>query len=114
MTKALQSGDRSPRASLFAAPRHSLKSRSGDEVTRLKPARPPPPRRCAQLRPTRPKTHLGAAEAMLGAMAFFDNLLDETHLATRDTCRKFAEREIAPHALEWEEAEGFPRELYAK
>jgi acyl-CoA dehydrogenase len=47
-------------------------------------------------------------------MGFFDNLLDDTHLAVRETCRRFAEREIAPHAVEWEEAEGFPRELHAR
>jgi acyl-CoA dehydrogenase len=32
----------------------------------------------------------------------------------RETCRKFAAREIEPHAVEWEEAEAFPRALYAK
>ena len=47
-------------------------------------------------------------------MSFFDNLLDDTHLALRDAVRRFAEREIAPHAIAWEEAESFPRELYAK
>jgi acyl-CoA dehydrogenase len=45
-------------------------------------------------------------------MDFFDNFLDDTHRLLRDTCRRFAEREIAPHALEWEEAGEFPRELY--
>ncbi|HEX2572465.1 MAG TPA: acyl-CoA dehydrogenase family protein [Polyangia bacterium] len=45
---------------------------------------------------------------------FFDNFLDDTHRLLYDTCRRFAEREIAPHALEWEEAESFPRELYKK
>lgn len=45
---------------------------------------------------------------------FFDNLLDDSHRLTRSTCRRFAEAEIAPHAYEWEEAESFPRELYAK
>lgn len=45
-------------------------------------------------------------------MPFPDCLLDETHLALRDTARAFALREIAPHAEEWEENEIFPRELY--
>ncbi len=46
--------------------------------------------------------------------AFFDNLLDDSHRLLRDTCRRFAEREIAPHATAWEEAGEFPRELYRK
>jgi len=40
--------------------------------------------------------------------------LDESHRLFRQTCLRFAEREIAPHAIEWEEAESFPRELYLK
>src|SRR5262245_40086040 len=47
-------------------------------------------------------------------MDFFDNLLDDTHRALRDWCRRFAEREIAPHAVAWEEAETFPRALYGR
>ena len=43
---------------------------------------------------------------------FFNNLLDDTHLMLRDSCRKFAEKYIAPHALEWEEAGEFPKSLY--
>ncbi|MCA9520609.1 MAG: acyl-CoA dehydrogenase family protein, partial [Myxococcales bacterium] len=45
-------------------------------------------------------------------MDFFDNFVDDEMKLVRDTCRRFAEREIAPHALEWEEAGQFPRELY--
>ncbi len=41
-----------------------------------------------------------------------DALLDDSHKAVRETCKKFALKEIAPHAYEWEEAESFPRELY--
>ena len=37
-------------------------------------------------------------------MDFYDNLLDETHVLVRQTCRRFAEREILPHAFEWDEA----------
>jgi len=47
-------------------------------------------------------------------MRFPDHLLDETHLAVRETCRRFATDEIAPFANEWEEAEIFPVELYGK
>ncbi|PKN58199.1 MAG: acyl-CoA dehydrogenase [Deltaproteobacteria bacterium HGW-Deltaproteobacteria-14] len=47
-------------------------------------------------------------------MDFYDNLLDDTHRLLRATCRRFAEAEIAPHADAWEEAGGFPRELYRK
>ncbi|MCA9524686.1 MAG: acyl-CoA dehydrogenase family protein [Myxococcales bacterium] len=32
----------------------------------------------------------------------------------RSTCRRFAEAEIAPHAVAWEEAESFPRSLYGQ
>ena len=45
---------------------------------------------------------------------FFRPFLDESHHLFFETCRRFAEREIAPHAVEWEEAEEFPRELYRK
>jgi acyl-CoA dehydrogenase len=40
--------------------------------------------------------------------------LDESHLAFRDMCRRFAAEVIAPHAEEWEEAGGFPVELYGE
>jgi acyl-CoA dehydrogenase len=36
------------------------------------------------------------------------------HEAFRATVRRFVGREILPHAAEWDEAGGFPRELYAK
>ncbi len=34
------------------------------------------------------------------------------HEAFRDTVRRFVDREIAPHVVDWDEAETFPRELY--
>lgn len=37
----------------------------------------------------------------------------EDHAALRRKARQFAEAHIAPHAAVWEEAEEFPRELYA-
>lgn len=40
--------------------------------------------------------------------------LTAEQLMLRDTFRRFAEREIAPFATEWEEAGQFPRELYGK
>jgi acyl-CoA dehydrogenase len=39
---------------------------------------------------------------------------DDTHASLRDQARRFAAREIAPNAHAWEEAEEFPREMYAK
>lgn len=45
---------------------------------------------------------------------FFDRYFDESHRQFRATCRRFAEKEIAPYALEWEEAEQFDRGLYKK
>ena len=47
-------------------------------------------------------------------MKLFDTLLDDTHTMLRDSCRRFADKEIAPYAAQWEEAGIFPRELYAK
>jgi acyl-CoA dehydrogenase len=38
----------------------------------------------------------------------------DEHLALRAQVRRWAEREVAPHALAWEEAEEFPRALYAR
>ncbi len=45
-------------------------------------------------------------------MAYFFET--EEHAALRATVRKLAEKEIAPYSAGWEEAEEFPRELYAK
>ena len=38
----------------------------------------------------------------------------EAHEAFRASLRRFVEREIAPHVAAWDEAETFPRALYAK
>ena len=38
----------------------------------------------------------------------------EDHEMLREQVRRFAEAEIAPNAEEWDEAEGFPRDLYRK
>ena len=46
--------------------------------------------------------------------ALFDRYFDETHVAFRDACRRFAKEAIAPNATAWEEAGEFPRELYAQ
>ncbi|QRO00050.1 acyl-CoA dehydrogenase family protein [Archangium violaceum] len=43
-----------------------------------------------------------------------DSFLEDTHRQFYANCRKFAEAEIAPHAFQWDEEEGFPRELYEK
>ncbi len=43
---------------------------------------------------------------------FFGNFIGETEQMIRDTAKRFALGEIAPHAYEWEEAGEFPRELY--
>ena len=36
----------------------------------------------------------------------------EEHAQLRENARRFAKKNIAPHAHEWEEREEFPRELY--
>ncbi len=41
-------------------------------------------------------------------------LYNEDHEAWRATMRKFVDTELMPHVDEWEEAGGFPRELYKK
>lgn len=46
--------------------------------------------------------------------SFWKNFVSETDAMLRETARKFAIKEIAPHADEWEEAESFPRDLYVK
>jgi acyl-CoA dehydrogenase len=38
----------------------------------------------------------------------------DEHASLRAQIRRFAEREVAPHAHAWDEAKGFPRELYKK
>ena len=38
----------------------------------------------------------------------------EEHEALRESIRSFVEREIRPHAPEWEKAEEFPRELFTR
>ncbi len=47
-------------------------------------------------------------------MGFYDNFLDEGQSLLRESCKRFALKEIRPFADEWEEAETFPRELYKK
>ena len=47
-------------------------------------------------------------------MEFYENFLDATHLMLRDSCRRFAEKEILPFVIDWEEAGIFPRELYQR
>ena len=40
--------------------------------------------------------------------------LTDTQVQIRDTARRFAEREIAPHAADWDRAAETPRALYRK
>lgn len=39
---------------------------------------------------------------------------NETHAMVRETARRFVEQEVKPHIDAWEEAGGFPREVYQK
>ena len=41
-------------------------------------------------------------------------MFTEEHELFRDAARKFVEKELAPHAEEWEEAEGFPDSVFAR
>jgi hypothetical protein len=43
-----------------------------------------------------------------------DFSLNSDQLAIRDMVRDFARNEIAPHALEWDESQHFPRELFSR
>ncbi|MGS0545044.1 acyl-CoA dehydrogenase family protein [Pseudomonas sp. Y5-11] len=47
-------------------------------------------------------------------MPAFQEYFDPSHQMVRDSVRRFVEREILPDIDAWEEAEGFPRELYLK
>ena len=47
-------------------------------------------------------------------MPAFQEYFDPSHELVRDSVRRFVEREIIPDIDQWEEAEGFPRELYLK
>jgi acyl-CoA dehydrogenase len=47
-------------------------------------------------------------------MSAFQEYFDPSHQLVRDSVRRFVEREILPDIDQWEEAEGFPRELYLK
>ncbi|MBI2424133.1 MAG: acyl-CoA dehydrogenase family protein [Candidatus Hydrogenedentes bacterium] len=44
----------------------------------------------------------------------YGEYFNETHEQMRRSARKFIESEIAPYLADWEDAELFPRELYAK
>lgn len=46
--------------------------------------------------------------------ACFPAYFNDTHAMVRDTTRRFVAQEVLPHIAEWEEAGGFPRELYQK
>ncbi|WP_141734022.1 acyl-CoA dehydrogenase family protein [Oligoflexus tunisiensis] len=46
--------------------------------------------------------------------AMFAHYYDKSHETFRDSCRRFADKEIKPFAFEWEEAEIFDRALYQK
>jgi len=43
-----------------------------------------------------------------------DSLLSEENKMFRDTVRRFAEKEIAPHVMKWEEERKYPEEYYRK
>ncbi len=43
-----------------------------------------------------------------------DFQLTQDQETIRDMVRDFARNEIAPHALEWDEEQHFPRELFSK
>jgi acyl-CoA dehydrogenase len=47
-------------------------------------------------------------------MSTAQEYFNQNHQLLRDSVRRFVEREILPFVAEWEEAESFPRELYAK
>jgi acyl-CoA dehydrogenase len=47
-------------------------------------------------------------------MSAYQEYFDANHQLLRDSVRRFVAREILPFVAEWEEAESFPRELYAK
>ncbi len=48
------------------------------------------------------------------SVAVHDDLFTPEHEELRRSVRSFVERELLPHAEEWERAESFPRELFAR
>lgn len=44
----------------------------------------------------------------------FENYFTEDHNIFRKSVRDFVEKELAPHAEEWEHSEGFPRDVYKR
>ena len=61
-------------------------------------------------------TTLLESPAAVGAAASapFGFQLSDDQLAIRKMVREFAESEIAPHVMEWDEAQAFPREVIAR
>jgi acyl-CoA dehydrogenase len=59
---------------------------------------------------------MSRADALAPRLACFDlgrlPGVGDGHRAVQDAVRRFVEREIVPFAAEWDEAGGFPRELY--
>ncbi len=51
---------------------------------------------------------------LCGGMVSTSPFYQEQHDAFRASLRRFVDREIAPYVDQWDEAEAFPRELYAK
>ena len=47
-------------------------------------------------------------------MAPIQSPFTEEHEAFRRTCRDWVEKELAPHALEWDRAGIFPREVFKR
>lgn len=54
------------------------------------------------------------SRAYAAFMTMKPKTLEEPYALYRETCLRFARKEIEPHAVEWEEAESFPRELFAR
>src|SRR5258707_11795674 len=50
----------------------------------------------------------------MGAKRMASPFYTAEHEAYRDVVRRFVEKEIEPYAHEWDEAGGFPRQLYEK
>src|SRR5436853_2763511 len=53
-------------------------------------------------------------KSIKGATRMASPFYTAEHEAYREVVRRFVEKEIAPHAHEWDEAGGFPRALYEK
>src|SRR5258705_10494240 len=69
---------------------------------------------CQPLDASWPEEFRPSCRGLEGAKRMGSPFYTAEHEAYRDVVRRFVEKEIEPYAHEWDEAGGFPRQLYEK